>query len=101
MPCRDGRDEIRTYEDTSKIEALQKRLDQCTLVLCSFSRQVQRQDNKLYNHILSSDLALSTYINEHIVHDKERYYKHYKTKYPQFDANEIYKMVINGILEDV
>ena len=106
MPCV-GYEESKAWsEDTarqqsSRVPELEKQLNFVMQSLCTFTKAVMKRDMKLYTEIIEEEPEIRKLIDSHITIDKERYFKAYSSMYPNFSGNEIYKMVINGILPEV
>lgn len=91
----------RISDAETQITNLEQNLDEVTACLCKFSRELYKRDSNLWNIILIANVDLKKLILNHMEQDKERFYKFYKDIHSKFTKDEIYKMVINGILEEV
>ena len=68
-----------------------------TKILCDISQLPPETPVKDINKLVSNH---SGFVLKHREEDHERWYQNYKNKYPNFNKDEIVKMVREGILSD-
>lgn len=71
-------------------------------LLCDVLNHLEQTDN--FDSVISVckyTTEIKEWWKQHCKEDADRWYKHYKDKYPNFSKDEIAKMVREGVLEDI
>ena len=100
MPCYDSRDRMDEAESERKIRELKERNDQLIRVICKIDNSM-KEDFGWELFLLKTDAEVRAVINEHRMTDEDRWFDHYSAKFPQFNKDEISKLVRCGLLEDI
>lgn len=85
------------YQDNTNInQTLKEEVDKLTKILCDISQQGPTTN---LASIFFKVPDFREFIREQDEVDNDRYYNKYKNKYPNFNKEEIVKMVRSGILD--
>lgn len=106
MPCIDAEMSraMSEHENEKRLENYAKltasaasKVNTLTKILCDISQLPPETPVKDINKLVSN---YSSFVLKHREEDYERWYQNYKNKYPNFNKDEIVKMVREGILSD-
>lgn len=98
MPCYEVIDQ-RSFDTASREQALKDRLDTISRCLCKTQMYLMRNHPKIHEKILESDPELKAEFNKHKKQDMKRWYDMYHPLHPRLTPEQIYYMVVQGILK--
>lgn len=99
MPCYDSRDRMDEADSERRIRELKERTDQLMRVICKIDKFLDGYGIDL--SVLCKDAEVRAVIQEHRITDEDRWFDHYSVKFPQFNKDDISKLVKAGLLEDI
>lgn len=98
MPCRVDDDAERLYNAQLREEKLKTQINVLTQLLCAVTMRFEKDNPSIFLGMLEQNEVLASWVKNHKAADENRWYEHYRSIHPQFNKEEIVKMIRNGIL---